>query len=74
MFKNITGWKEIYHNRPGHLAKAFAEQVLTYATGAPIHFSDREAIAKIVSETKQNDHGVRSLIHAVVRSEPFLNK
>lgn len=73
-FKGINEWKNIYHARPELLAKAFAEQLLTYASGAPIHFSDRPAIAKIVAETKKNDHGVRSLIHAIVRSEPFLKK
>ncbi|BCX47462.1 cytochrome c [Haloferula helveola] len=73
-FKDIQGWKEIYHSRPEQLATAFAGHLLTYGTGAPVRFSDREAIAGILTETKKNGHGVRSLVHAIVRSEPFQHK
>ena len=73
-FGDINGWRDIYHQRPQLLAKAFADHLFTYATGAPIRFSDRESVAKVVNATKKNDHGVRSLIHAVVASETFLNK
>ena len=73
-FDNIQGWKSIYESQSNLLGRAFAGHLLTYATGASVRFSDRESIAKILSRTKKNGHGVRSLVHAIVLSEPFQHK
>ena len=48
--------------------------LLTYGTGAGLSFADRSALDDIVESTRKQNHGVRSLIHAVVASPAFLNK
>ncbi len=73
-FADIGGWKRIYYKKPEMLARCFTEQLLTYATGAPMRFSDRDAVSAIVKKAKANDYGVRSIIRAAVASPIFLNK
>ena len=56
-------------------AVAAADPVaMVYATGAPVRFSDREKIEAILAKAKASNYGVRSILHAVVQSDLFLNK
>lgn len=73
-FGGIHQWKMIYSKKPEVLARAFAEHFLAYSTGAEVRFSDRKHIDAVVSEAKDNDYGLRSIMHGVVTSEPFLIK
>ncbi len=73
-FSGIRAWKNIYVHRRGLLTEGFAKQLITYATGAPVRYSDRDAIKKIVMSAKEKDYGMKSIIHAVVASEAFLRK
>jgi hypothetical protein len=47
---------------------------LPYATGAPVTFSDRMELDRIIEHTAPSRHGVRSLIHAIVQSDLFRHK
>jgi hypothetical protein len=47
---------------------------MTYATGADRQFADRAVLDQMVTATKANGHGVRSMIHALVQSRAFLNQ
>ena len=47
---------------------------MVYATGAPVRFSDRQQVEAILAKAKTGEFGVRSLLHAVVQSDLFLNK
>ncbi len=73
-FDNLSQWKQIYAQRPEQLAIAFAEQFLTYATGAPIRFSDRETIKRMVEDTAESEFGIRSIMEASLLSPVFVNK
>ncbi|MCY2975980.1 MAG: DUF1592 domain-containing protein [Planctomycetota bacterium] len=73
-FDNLTQWKKIYRERDEQLAKGFAEQFLTYATGAPIQFSDKKIIQQVVQKSKLKDFGMRSIILESLTSAMFLNK
>lgn len=44
------------------------------ATGAPIRFSDRDEIDRIVASTKPAKHGLRTLVKQVVLSDLFRTK
>jgi len=44
------------------------------ATGSEPHYSDRREIDHILAQTKVSNHGLRSLIDAIVQSELFLTK
>jgi hypothetical protein len=73
-FADIREFKKLMLDRDEQLARNLVKQLLVYATGAPVRFSDRAEIEKIVASTKSSDYGVRSLIHALVQSELFVSK
>jgi hypothetical protein len=73
-FADITAYKALLLEDQERIASAFAAKLLTYATGAPVQFADRDDLAAIVAETRKTKYGLRSLIHAVVQSRPFLHK
>jgi hypothetical protein len=73
-FADITAFKQLLLQKPDQLARNFTRQLVTYSTGAPPTFSDREKIEAIVSAAKPKDYGVRTLIHEVIKSPIFQNK
>jgi hypothetical protein len=73
-FSDIRDLKKCLLSDEEKLARNLAEQLTVYATGAPIRFSDRPAIAKMLADTRAKGYGVRSLVHEVVQSDLFLNK
>ena len=73
-FADITEYKAMLLEDKESIASAFASKLLVYATGARVQFADRDDVAKIVAETREDNFGLRSLIHAVVQSRPFIHK
>ena len=73
-FKDITEYRRILLEDRDQLARNVAAKLLIYATGADIQFADREVIEQIVRDTRGRDHGLRSILHAVVQCRCFLNK
>jgi hypothetical protein len=73
-FHDVRGLKELLLSDPDLLARNLAQQLAIYATGAPIRFSDRPAIANILAKNRAEGYGVRSLVHEIVESDMFLNK
>lgn len=56
------------------LLSGLTEAIMTYAVGRTIGFSDQETVEQIVKETARSGYGLRTLIHNIVQSEPFLTK
>jgi hypothetical protein len=73
-FADLNEWKVLYARRAELLGRGFAEQFLTYATGAPMRFSDRAEVEKLVASTASSGYGVRNLILAAVASPIFRQK
>ena len=73
-FLNILEWKKIYAKRQSQLARGFAEHFLTYATGAPLRFSDHSEVDTIVSNAGKKGYGAGSIIRAALRSSIFQKK
>ncbi len=73
-FANVTEYKAMLLEDKDGLARALTEKLLTYATGARVQFADREDVAAIVKSIRTENYGLRSLIHRIVDSRPFLNK
>ena len=73
-FKDVRELKRLLLADERQLARNLTRQLAIYATGAPIHFADREAIEKILDRAKSSDYGVKSLIMELVQSDLFLNK
>jgi hypothetical protein len=70
-FAGIEAFRDELAGRPHAIARALVSHMLRYATGADISYADRKAIEALVSSTKGDDYGVRSLIHAVATSDLF---
>ena len=73
-FQNVADLKDLLLKDDEQLARNLTQQLAIYATGAPIQFSDRPQISKILARTRPTGYGVRSLIHEIVQSDLFLNK
>jgi hypothetical protein len=56
------------------LALNMAKQLTIYATGAPVRFSDRAVVERMVDAAKGSQFGLRNLVHQVVQSDLFRNK
>jgi hypothetical protein len=73
-FQNLADFQSLVLRNPDALAANIVRQLLMYATGSEPHYSDRREIARILAQTKPSNHGLRSLIDAIVQSELFLTK
>ncbi|MCX6951789.1 MAG: DUF1592 domain-containing protein, partial [Verrucomicrobia bacterium] len=73
-FQDIRDFKRLVREEDTMLARNLARQLLVFATGAPVRFSDRAAVEQILQRASAHRYGLRSLIHEVVESPLFLNK
>jgi hypothetical protein len=73
-FQDIREFKQLLRTEDRLLARNLARQLIVYATGAPVHFSDRVAVDEIVKRAARTDFGVRTLLHEIVQSELFQSK
>jgi mono/diheme cytochrome c family protein len=73
-FKDVRQFKRLLLTDQKNLARSFTRQLVVYATGAPVRFSDRPRIESILQSAKATNYGIRSLVHGIVQSDLFLNK
>src|SRR6185369_14146813 len=73
-FKDVRELKRLLLEDETAIARNFVKQLAMYATGAPVRFSDREPIEKVLANTRDSEFGVRSIVMEVVQSELFGNK
>jgi hypothetical protein len=73
-FHDIRDFKRLVREEDATLARNLARQLLVFATGAPVRFSDRPGIEEIVSHAAAHRYGLRTLVEEVVQSPLFLNK
>ena len=73
-FQDVRELKRLLVQDEVPIARNLARQLTVFATGAPVRFSDREEIEKILDAAKPSQFGVRSLVHGIVQSELFRNK
>jgi hypothetical protein len=73
-FEDVGGLKKILVQRKDLFARMLTDRLLTYACGRRMEALDEPAIEQIVAELPKKEHGLRSLIEAVIMSEPFINR
>ena len=73
-FAGIQELKHLLLQDEAAIARNLARQLSIYATGAPVRYSDREAIETILQHTAAGHYGVRDLIEEIVQSDLFKNK
>ena len=70
-FRDVRELKNLLSEDPSAAARTLVDRLLVYSTGATTSFSDRARIDALVEAAADDDYGVRSLLHAVVRSDLF---
>lgn len=73
-FDDLSGFQKMVLKNPDQLARNVVEKFLTYGTGAPVEFADRDEVDRIVAAARADNHGLRTLLQQVVASEIFLTK
>jgi hypothetical protein len=73
-YRDIREFKQLLRREDVALARNLAKQFVVYATGAPVRFSDRPQIERILQNLQAHNYGVRSIIHEIVQSDLFTEK
>ncbi len=73
-FKDVREIKKLLVQDEAPIARNLVRQLTVFAAGAPVRFSDRDEVEKILAAAKEKQYGVRSIVHAIVQSELFRNK
>ncbi len=71
LFSDVQQFKKLLTKDPDQLTRNLARKLLTYALGRKIGFADRPAVEEIVRQTRDQNYGFRSLVHAIVQSPAF---
>ena len=56
------------------VARNLARQLVVFATGAPVRYTDREELERILQRASTRKYGVRALVEEIVGSDLFQNK
>ena len=70
-FDDVREFKAYLSADRDAIARTVIEKLVVYATGAPISFADRSEIQSIVEQSRDTDHGLRTIIHLVTQSRLF---
>jgi hypothetical protein len=73
-FRDIRELKALLLTDERQIARNLVHQLVVYASGAPVRFSDRPEVERILDRAASSEYGVRSLIHEIVQSPLFLMK
>jgi hypothetical protein len=74
-YKDIREFKQLLLDHEERtVARNMVGQLATYATGAPIGFTDRGQVEAILDKSRDTDWGVRSIVHGIVQSNLFRYK
>lgn len=64
----------LLENRQDQFARAITHKLISYALGRPLSFADRADVEKITAKLRQQDDGLRTLIHLIVASDLFRSR
>ena len=73
-FQDIRELKRLLASDERQVARNLVSQLIVFATGAPVQFSDRPKIEQILDRAAKEGYGVRSLVENIVASDVFRNK
>ncbi|MDF1862355.1 MAG: DUF1592 domain-containing protein [Verrucomicrobiales bacterium] len=73
-FDDVLQFKKLLIEDEETIARNVTEQLLVYATGAPVGFADRDEVAAILEKSRASEFGVRTIIHEIVQSPLFRKK
>jgi hypothetical protein len=74
VFRDVKEIKRLLASDEVPIARNLAKQLVVFATGAPVRFSDRAEFEQILQRASKRRYGVRTLVAEIVRSELFQTK
>ena len=73
-YRDVREFKQLVVKDEPSIARHLAKQLIIFATGSAVKFSERPALERIVEHTAAGNYGVRALVHEIVQSELFQTK
>lgn len=73
-FTDIRDFKAMLEQDESVIASNLARQLIVYATGAPVRFSDRPAVEAIVERARADGYRTQTILHEIIQSELFRSK
>lgn len=73
-FRDVKEFKRLILTDEVAIARNLAKQLVAFGTGAPVRFSDRDELERILQRASAREYGVRTLVEEIVRSELFQTK
>lgn len=61
----------LLENRQDQFVQAMVQKLATYALGRPLSFEDRASIDSVTAEVRREGDGLKTMIHAIVKSDLF---
>jgi len=73
-FRDVKEFKRLVESEEVAVARNLARQLVVFATGAPVRFTDRAEFERIMQRAGARKYGVRTLVEEIVHSELFQTK
>jgi FAD/FMN-containing dehydrogenase len=73
-FQDVRELKRLLLKDERQIARNLTNQLVVFATGAPVQFTDRPKVEAILDRAASKGYGVKSLIQLIIESELFRNK
>lgn len=73
-FSALREYQVLLSSDPQRVSRNLANQLVVYATGAPVSFGDRPVVEEILQRAGGTNPPLRELLHQVIQSPLFLNK
>ena len=73
-YQDVREFKNLIVKDEVPVARNLAKQLVVFATGSPVRFSDREELEKVLQNAAAKHYGVRTLVQELVQSELFQAK
>ena len=73
-FRDIKEFKRLISADEFTVARNLANQLVTFATGVPVRFSERAELERILQRAGRRQYGVRTLVEEIIQSELFQTK
>jgi hypothetical protein len=75
LLSGTTGLKNyLLQHRKENFARSLVNRLLSYSLGRSLDLTDQAAIDQVITQAAIEDYKLRSLVHALVMSEPFQTK
>lgn len=73
-FTDIDSLKALLLDQQEAIARNLVNNLVVYATGAPVSFADRAKVQEILNKSRPSSYGLRTLVHEIVQSSLFQTK